>query len=310
MPIMIFWNSIPLVLLFLLQSGFVAAELPAKLPPAVIHEQSDGACPSDEGLMTQKETVKELIQDTIRDVVVPELQCPCGGFGPWTKIADLNFSDPNVACPSNLNLITTPRRGCGRSTAAGGTCDSTIFSSNGLTYSRVCGRIIAYQKGSTDAFDPSVRGYFAGTGPNPGLDSAYVDGISLTHGAAGSRQHIWTFAAALYEIHIDSRPYYICSCTDNNPWPYELPSFIGNDYFCDTGNPGPGWTGATVYQDNPLWDGEGCGPANTCCELNNPPWFCTTLPQPSTDDIEMRMCHDQHLNDEDIVISLVDIYIK
>ena len=27
----------------------------------------------------------------------------------------------------------------------------------------------------------------------------YIDGVSLTHGAAGSRQHIWSFAAARYE---------------------------------------------------------------------------------------------------------------
>ena len=91
-------------------------------------------------------------------------------------------------------------------------------------------------------------------------------------------------------------------------WPYEVPTFIGNNYFCETGNPGPGFDIATIYQDDPLCDGEGCGPDSTCCELNNPPWFCTTLQEAKTDDIELRICHDQDTVDEDVVVSLVDIY--
>ena len=62
--------------------------------------------------------------------------------------------------------------------------------------------------------------------------------------------------------------------------------------------------------DDPLWDGEGCGPTNTCCEFNNPPWFCTTLSQPTTDDIELRICGANARNDEDAVVRLIDISIK
>ena len=71
------------------------------------------------------------------------------------------------------------------------TCKSVIFSSGGQSYSRVCGRVNAYQKGSTDAFQFSSN--------SRTLEEIYVDGVSLTHGAPGSRQHIWTFAAAYYE---------------------------------------------------------------------------------------------------------------
>ena len=99
---------------------------------------------------------------------------------------------------------------------------------------------------------------------NPSVDDLYVDGISLTHGAAGSRQHIWTFAAALYETDPNLHPGYVCPCTNTDvDWPYQIPSFIGDNYFCDTANPGPGFTGHVVYQDDPLWDGEGCGPTST-----------------------------------------------
>ena len=34
----------------------------------------------------------------------------------------------------------------------------------------------------------------------------------------------------------------------------------------------------------------GCSGGSSCCQFNNPPWFCKTLPQ-STDDLEIRICN-------------------
>ena len=81
--------------------------------------------------------------------------------------------------------------------------------------------------------------------------------------------------------------------------------------YCDTGNAGPGRDLSAVYTDDPQWDGQGCGPISTCCDLNNPPWFCTTLPHPHpiTDAIELRICSDQGVADEDVIINFVDISI-
>ena len=61
------------------------------------------------------------------------------------------------------------------------------------------------------------------------------------------------------------------------------------------------------YVNDPLWDGAGCGPQNTCCSFNNPPWFYKQLPQHTTDDIEMRVCRDQVSGDEDVAIETIDI---
>ena len=38
------------------------------------------------------------------------------------------------------------------------------------------------------------------------------------------------------------------------------------------------------------------------CTFNNPPWFYMELPEPTTDDIEMRMCKDSGSTNEDIAI--------
>ena len=73
--------------------------------------------------------------------------------------------------------------------------------------SQVCGRIRGYQFGGTSAF----YAYDS----DRDLDSNYVNGISLTHGAAGRRQHIWTFATGLTEI-ATSYPLEDCPCDTSN----------------------------------------------------------------------------------------------
>ena len=298
--------SICVVLLFLAQSGTAQEQdyLPAKIPQVTIEGRNAGTCPSaavtEQAINSTKETIRSILRYTVVPFLDNPSTCPCGGPGLWRRIAHLDMSDPDQQCPPNWRLITTPVRACGRTSSA---CDSAVFPSNGASYSRMCGRINAFQQGSNDAFQPTILGH------NPGLEGVYIDGISLTHGAAGSRQHIWSFVAAIYEDSTHLRQD-VCPCTDSNSnWPYQVPSFIGNNYFCDTGNPGPGVSLTEVYQDDPLWDGEGCGPSSTCCQLNNPPWFCTTLPQPTTDDIELRNCANEGTSNEDTLVQLVDIYV-
>ena len=229
--------------------------------------------------------------------------CACGAAGEWTRVAYLNMADPNQQCPSNLTLVTTPIRGCGRSSTGYSTCDSVTYSVSGRTYSSICGRVFAYQKGIAAAFSNFHDGVNT-------IDTAYVSGISLTYGLPGSRQHIWTFAAA-NEQEPNSLTELTCPCSNKNVvWPYQIPPFIGRDYFCDTGNSGPGHATSTYYSDDPLWDGKGCGLNSTCCEFNTPPWFCKSLPQPSSNDLELRLCNTFYVEAEDKLISLVDIHVK
>ena len=111
---------------------------------------------------------------------------------PWTRVAYLNMTDPSQQCPSTLTLQTRssePRRLCRRTRSSGGSCDLVTYSTFGVNYSRVCGRVVGYQSGVPDAF----------ANPSQTIEGYYVDGISLTHGSPGSRQHIWIFAAGILE---------------------------------------------------------------------------------------------------------------
>ena len=96
------------------------------------------------------------------------------------------------------------------------------------------------------------------------IDNVFVDGISLTHGQ-DPRKHISTFAAAAHKL--SSSVHAICPCTNrhNN---FKIPPYVGNDYFCDTGSSDQ--VGCIFYPDDPLWDGQGCGPNDDCCSINCP----------------------------------------
>ena len=228
----------------------------------------------------------------------------CGGVrGGWMRIAKLDMRNSSSQCPRGLRERVHPgKRLCGRNldaTSAG--CSQVFFETNRVKYDKVCGKIIAYQLGSTDSFGLNFR-------PVSSIDEVYLDGVSLTY-SSSPRKHIWSFAAALDEVGT-SKPQN-CPCTNINftasaTYP---PFFVGNDYFCDTASAGP-YTSGYFYADDPLWDGAGCGPYNTCCLLNTPPWFFKHLGLITNDNIEMRVCSNEHDGNEDVLIEQIEIYVQ
>ena len=231
---------------------------------------------------------------------VNRTSCSCNADGVWMRVANLDMTDPSQNCPAGLQQISEPLRLCGRPGPRG--CVSTFFRTHGVEYSHVCGRIRAYQKGTPDAFH---RDNFTGQT----IDSNYVDGISLTRGQS-PRKHIWTFAAALNEANRLVGP--TCPCTverAESPPVQFVPSFIiGSNYFCETA--AIEYPQRRLYPDDPLWDGQGCGNTSTCCEFNNPPWFCRQLSRPTTDDIELRSCGNGYASYEDAPIEQIEIYVQ
>lgn len=104
----------------------------------------------------------------------------------WKRVAFVNMTDPKqINCPPGLHLITDPIRMCGRNATSDYRCNSTTFSVGGSSYTKVCGRMRGYQYGSTFTF----LLYF-NYSCCKSIEKAYLDGISLTHGAEGKRQHI------------------------------------------------------------------------------------------------------------------------
>ena len=201
---------------------------------------------NDSNIMLQKQQHNELLRNPLSQFPYPTTSCTalppsspsgyywvttsngsptlvyctmsCGTLtGGWMRVSFLDMTNSSHQCSSGLmERNDSPNiRTCVRNEASGG-CSSVELSTASIQYSTVCGRITAYQVGSTDDF----------RGINDNINSAYVDGhgVSLTHG--NPRQHIWTFAAA-------GRMDRTCDdCRDET-----RPASVGNDLFCDSGNP-------------------------------------------------------------------------
>ena len=120
--------------------GSSGSVLPICLTSIVLSNSS--TCP-----LLNTSAQRELVGKTLQSYYPDGPPCSCGGAGGWTRAAYLNMSDPNQQCPSNWTLVTTPIRGCGRRARSYGVCDLVTYSVHGRTYSSVCGRILAYQRG-------------------------------------------------------------------------------------------------------------------------------------------------------------------
>ena len=223
----------------------------------------------------------------------------CGGPG-WRRVAFINMTDLNQNCPQGLNLTTYSIRSCGRGHTGRGDCSSVTFPVDGPQYNQVCGRVLAYRWGLTYAF----LGYHAN---RQTIDGAYVDGLSLTHGSP--RTHIWTLASGWFNG-TSNGPYRNQLCPCDAGISYDSPTYVGNDYFCDSVETEDNYqsNSAQFYPDNALWDGQDL--LNPCYGLNNPPWFNKTLPEPATDDIELRMCLHSDESQASTAIELVELHVK
>ena len=232
-------------------------------------------------------------------IVYCNMENLCNLEGGWMRIANLDMTQA-TSCPTGFRLYTNGGvRACGRPVTSSGSCVGKIFSSSGIKYSQVCGKVIGYQVGWPDA------AAFRASSIKNNINTYYADGVSLTHG--NPREHIWTLMSGATDrstIHSNS-----CPCASTGPSP--APSFVGSDYYCEAGYQGSsGPQHGEFYSSDRLWDGKDCGSSETaCCQSSLIPWFYKSIGN-YTDDIEMRLCCNEGTNDEDVAIEQYDIYVK
>lgn len=130
----------------------------------------------------------------------------------------------------------------------------------------MCGRIRAYQLGAALVSDVSSR--------YQSLDKAYVHGISITHGLPQQRQHIWTFAVGIAQEYKGflRTPKKICKCSAYGA--VSPPSFVEDEYSCQSGVTGHWGDYFQFRLSAPLWEEQSCSNKfrwiNTCCSRKNP----------------------------------------
>ena len=246
--------------------------------------------------------VKSQLMEINQNLLHHTLLYKCGGTVGWRRAVYLDMKNPYTHCPSGWNLTDYSKRTCGRASTGRHTCDSVFFPVSGGPYSQVCGRIRAYQW----AYSYGFYGFFRG---RTTIDRSYFDGVAVMHGSP--RQHIWTFAIGAWEndmTHTTTN----CPCDTTGDVP--IPPFVGEDYFCESGYVYPGYRNTilerTFHSNDPLWDGKDCHSSSSCCSLHNPPYFTKSLGQSTTDDLELRMCHEHTIQYSNKAVELVELYVK
>ncbi len=195
--------------------------------------------------------------------------------GGWTRVASHDFSVDS--CPGDwADHGSEPL--CYRNTGASGDAKSASFASLGVTWSEVLGSIRARQYHSMDAFGQSRSGY--------SVEDMYVDGISVTVGAPGAREHLFTLAVGITTQNDSS---YACPAQTGPA----AQSFVGSDYLCDSGNANSGWTGIWYTPD--LFDAQ---------------WFEVDRGVSSTEDVEVRLMSNQDSSNEDVGVEWMEIYVR
>ena len=226
-------------------------------------------------------------------MTTPMSTCYAGAStGGWIRVASFNRSAGD-SCPSGWIGDTIQGVSfCRINDISPGSCSSTLFSANGISYQKVCGRARGYQKGPTYGFYASTVGR--------DINQYYVDGLSITYGSP--RQHIWTYAMGRTDNDTNSLN---CPCA---PYPGPVsPSYVGSHYYCESGvNNNPQFE---FYSDDPLWDGSDCFSGN-CCNIPNLPWFYRELDETTTNDIEARLCAWDFYSHASAVVDQLEIFIQ
>ena len=104
----------------------------------------------------------------------------------WKMVGYMDMTDPTQQCPDSWQKIASPRSSCGKKSTS--PCDSFTITTSGASYRTVCGRFRGYQIGSTDAFYNYI---------SRSIETYYVDGVTVTYGSPGSRNHVYTYAAGV-----------------------------------------------------------------------------------------------------------------
>ena len=279
----------------------LATEIQENTSQVVIHLQADIITVQAElaiansnitQILTRLDSANSNIASIQSQAANLQTQLHCGP-GQWHRVAYLNMSETSQQCPFPWREYNTSGvRACGRPVSHGESCAAVSYSIS-HQYSGVCGRVTGYQVASPDGFRNA----------GDSIDQSYMDGISITHGH--SRVHIWSYVAGVTQSS-SQHTHNNCPCSSLAGNGHQ--SFVGNNYYCESGNPNDDWE-SHLYSNDKLWDGQQC--EGTCCKNNKfPPWFSVQLPVPTNDAIEVRICGDESTSNEDTPVELVEIFVQ
>ena len=250
----------------------------------LLHFSSEiGPCLEEHIYKTEKQlpNIQKLAEDKKSSAdILEEFSHPCGGSG-WKLAVYRDFRDPNTPCPSPWVQTMYSERPytCARS-AGPIPCGGVTFSDTAnLGYSKVCGRIKAYQFGTVKAFINIIR-------VNP---------------------LVWAFTTGVTQSQVN--PFLFterCPCDGGDSFPTEF-------YFCESlieeDTPGSKYENH-FFHNEVLWDEAGCSSSGDCCSRFNGPYFVRHLPDITNTPIQVEICNFESMLPANFAIELIEIYVK
>ena len=204
----------------------------------------------------------------------------CNIMDGWTSMGLMRAFN---GCRPSFILNENHSNECTRKKSAPG-CAGITFPSHRIEYTTICGIVLGYQKGRTGGFYK-----------NKSINEAYLDGVSITRFVDGERVHVYSFAAGRDEQRNIQR---CCPCKAR-PRGIYVPSFVGNNYICESGSSDKPSRHKT-YRNDFLWDEWGIHYREAACQpprlspFHDPPGlpyghFLVSVPA-TTSDLELRLC--------------------
>lgn len=197
--------------------------------------------------------------------------------GGWTQLVNHDYATDN--CPAGWVRSTSFVSVCTRqATSSSDVIRSTNIDSFGIQYEEVLGYVEGYQFGSNDGF---------GDYPPNNINDAYGDVISFTNTPVNNREHLFSYAVGFGVVNYDDSN---CPGVNGGANP---PTFVGNDYLCETANTS---SSGLLFQ-----------------------WYTTPLFQnhlfqvfstPTDTVIEARIIGTSVSSDEDIGVGKMELYIR
>ena len=234
----------------------------------------------------------------------PTLVPECGD-GVWCRIVDFAVTGADTMCPDGWTFATTPV-GLGCTRPDDDDCALATFPTGSLEFKRVCGRVTGAASGTPDGFEAQ--------------DGRVVNGVPLAEGVTLTLRtpfaHIWTFAAV-----DDGTNGIACPFNEDNfggDFDEDTLTFVQDNHFCDIESVESGakrrrrvalptqrrlWTG--VCDDLPNDSN-----ALEACNFNDPPYFNVTLANPTTDDIDARICLSDDAGEEQVFVESMVLFVQ
>ena len=254
----------------------------------LLHLSSEiGPCLEEHSQQTEKQlpNIQKLVEDKKSAAnILEEFTHPCGGSG-WKLAAYHDFRDPDTPCqfPWQQRMYSERPYTCGRSDDFDCVAILLLDTLN-LEYSKVCGRIKAYQ---------------FGTAHGPQL--SYIE-------VKNSDTVLWRFIAGITQSQADtSLTSQRCPCDGGDPFPNE-------HYFCESlieeDNPGTKYDNH-FFHNEVLWDKAGCSSSGDCCSRFDSPYFIRHLPDIMNTSIHVEICNNVLMAVKDnFAVELIELYVK